>query len=135
VLIAMIPSGLVFGVWPQGRWLTLLLITLPFVLASLGVGTLISSFARNSAQSVFLSVFFIMPSFVLSGVNMPYQLMPSPVRQLGGILPLRWYQIALRRVFERGAGLADVWLPMLVLSAMFAVMLAAVAWRMKPRLG
>ncbi len=135
LLIALVPAGLVFGVWPQGHWLTLMVITLPFVLASLGVGTFISSLARNSAQSVFLSVFFIMPSFVLSGVNMPYQLMPGSVRWIGGLLPLRWYQIALRRVFERGAGLAEVWIPTAVLSLMFAIMLGAVAWRMKPRLG
>jgi len=135
VLIALIPSGLIFGIWPQGHWVTLLAITLPFVLASLGVGTFISSLARNSAQSVFLSVFFIMPSFVLSGVNMPYQLMPDGVRQVGGLLPLRWYQIALRRVFERGAGFMDVWIPTAVLSAMFLITLAGVSWRMKPRLG
>ncbi|HEY2385768.1 MAG TPA: ABC transporter permease [Candidatus Binatia bacterium] len=135
VLIALIPAGVIFGVWPQGHWVTVLAITLPFILASLGVGTFISSVARNSAQSVFLSVFFIMPSFVLSGVNMPYQLMPNPIRQIGGLLPLRWYQIALRRVFERGAGFAEVWIPTAVLTTMFLITLAAVSWRMKPRLG
>ena len=54
---------------------------------------------------------------------------------VGGLLPLRWYQIALRRVLERGGGLADVAGPMLVLLGLFAVMLAAASWRMKPRLG
>jgi ABC-2 type transport system permease protein len=135
VLIAVIPSGLVFGIWPQGSWVTLMVVTLPFILASLGVGTFISALARNSGQSVFLAVFFIMPSFVLSGVTLPYQLMPSAIRWIGGLLPLRWYQIALRRVFEHGAGLADVWVPTAVLSLMFVATLAAVAWRMKPRLG
>jgi len=135
VIIALLPSGLIFGFWPQGSWLTIFAITLPFVLASLAIGTFISSIATNSAQSVFLAVFVIMPSFVLSGVIMPYQLMPDGVRQIGGLLPLRWYQIALRRVIERGAGLADVALPVLVLTAIFAAMLTAVAWRMKPRLG
>jgi hypothetical protein len=65
---------------------------------------------------------------------MPYQLMPDGVRQLGALLPLRWYQIALRRVVERGAGLIDVVVPMLALWAIFAVMLSLTAWRMKPRL-
>jgi ABC-2 type transport system permease protein len=134
VLIALIPSGVLFGFWPRGSWVTLMIVTLPFILASLAIGTFISSIARNSAQSVFLAVFFIMPSFILSGVTLPYQLMPHGVREIGGILPLRWYQIALRRVAERGAGLADVWVPMAVLTTMFVVMLAALAWRMKPRL-
>src|SRR4029078_8404201 len=121
VLIAVIPTGLIFGVWPRGSWITLMIITLPFILSSLAIGTFISSVARNSAQSVFLAVFIIMPSFVLSGVNLPYQLMPEGVRPIGGILPLLWYQIALRRVFARGAGLADVWVPMAVLTTIFLV--------------
>ena len=134
LLIAVVPAGLLFGVWPQGSWLVLFFVTLPFVLATLAIGTFVSTVARNSAQSVFLSVFFVMPSFVLSGVMMPYQLMPHGVREIGGLLPLRWYQIALRRVVERGAGLAEVAIPVAVLCVIFAVMLSLTAARMKPRL-
>jgi ABC-2 type transport system permease protein len=134
LFIALIPAGLFLGYWPQGSWITLLVVTLPFVLASLGIGTFVSSLATTSAQAVFLSVFFILPSFVLSGVMTPYQLMPDGVRHLGGLLPLRWYQIASRRIIERGATLADVAVPTLVLTGMFGVILALLAWRMKPRL-
>jgi ABC-2 type transport system permease protein len=134
LLIALVPAGILFDYWPRGSWLTLFAVTLPFVLASLAIGTFVSAIARNSAQSVFLSVFFIMPSFVLSGVMMPYQLMPDGVRHIGGLLPLRWYQIALRRVIERGAGPAEVAIPALALTTIFAVALALVVWRMKPRL-
>ena len=35
----------------------------------------------------------------------------------------------------RGAGLGDVLGPMLALTALFAIVLAGVRWRMKPRLG
>lgn len=135
VFVALIPAGLFLGYWPHGSWLTLLIVTLPFVLASLGIGTFVSSLATTSAQAVFLSVFFILPSFVLSGVMTPYQLMPDGVRQLGGLLPLRWYQIASRRIIERGAGLVDVAMPTFVLTVMFAVVLLLLKWRMKPRLG
>jgi len=48
-------------------------------------------------------VFFTMPSFVLSGSMLPYQLMPHGVREFGALFPLRWYQISLRRIVERGA--------------------------------
>ena len=135
VLIALVPAGVVLDFWPVGSWTTLFVVTLPFVLASLGMGTFVSSLASTSAQAVFLSVFFIMPSFVLSGVMTPYQLMPDAVRNLGGLLPLRWYQIASRRIIERGAGLPDVAVPTLVLWVMFAGILFLLKWRMKPRLG
>jgi len=128
-------AGAFFGVWPQGSWMALVLVTLPFVLASLGIGVFVSTLARTSAQAVFITVFFIMPSFVLSGVMFPYQFMPHGVREIGGMFPLRWYQIALRRIIERGAGLAEVALPALVMTALFLIILVAIRWRMRPRLG
>jgi ABC-2 type transport system permease protein len=132
---ATIMPGLIFGLWPHGSWLALILVTLPFVLASLAIGVFVSTLAHTSAQSVFITVFFILPSFVLSGVMFPYQLMPHGVREIGGLFPLRWYQIALRRIIERGAGIAEVAVPLVVLFILFGVILIAIRWRMKPRLG
>ena len=133
-LAATLTPGLLFGIWPRGSWIALFLVTLPFVLASLAIGVFVSTLARNSAQAVFITVFFILPSFVLSGVMYPYQLMPRGVRELGGLFPLRWYQIALRRIIERGAGLGDVLGPCVALAVLFVVLLAAIRWRLRPRL-
>jgi ABC-2 type transport system permease protein len=135
LLLAVLMSGLVFGLWPAGSWLALLVVTLPFVLASLSIGAFVSTLASTSAQAVFISLFFIMPSFVLSGSMIPYQLMPPGARQIGALLPLRWYQIALRRVIERGAGLGEIAIPIAALFAMFGVLLLLIRWRMQPRLG
>jgi ABC-2 type transport system permease protein len=131
----LLAAGIVFGVWVKGSLLALAVVTLPFVLASLTIGVLVSVLARNSAQAVFITVFFTLPSFIMSGIMMPYQLMPHGVREIGGVLPLRWYQIALRRIVERGAGLADIAEPGLVLVLIFAVLIILVRLRMKPRLG
>jgi len=95
----------------------------------------VSTIARTTAQSVFITVFFIMPSMVLSGLMLPYEFMPHPVREIGALLPLRWYQIASRRIVARGAGVVDVLVPMAVMFAIFAVLMLLVRWRMKPRLG
>jgi ABC-2 type transport system permease protein len=109
--------------------------TLPFVLATLGIGVLVSAMARTSAQAVFIAIFFIMPSFVLSGSMLPHQLMPHGVREIGALFPLRWYQILSRRIIERGAGFGEIVVPILALLALFALLMAIVRWRMKPRLG
>ncbi|MFN8544377.1 MAG: ABC transporter permease [Candidatus Binatia bacterium] len=128
-------SGLVYDFWPRGSLLALGAVTLPFVLASLAIGVFVSTLAHTSAQAVFVSVFFILPSFVLSGSIMPYQLMAHPVREIGFVFPLRWYQIATRRLIERGAGFGDVLGPMVALGVIFALLLLAIRARMKPRLG
>jgi ABC-2 type transport system permease protein len=132
--IATFGSGLLFGIWPAGSWLALLVLTLPFVCASLAIGVLVSALARTSAQAVFITVFFILPSMILSGVLLPYQLMPDGAREMGAVLPLRWYQIGLRRIISRGAGFEEVWVPFLALCAIFAALLVLIRWRLKPRL-
>jgi len=128
-------AGLLFGLWPTGSWIGLLVLTLPFVLASLAIGVLVSALARTSAQAVFLTTFFILPSFVLSGVMFPYQLMPDGVRHIGALTPLRWYQIGLRRLISRGGDLGDVLVPLLALCIIFGVLLLLIRWRIKLRLG
>ena len=135
LLFSIVLPGVVFGLWPKGSMIALLVTTLPFVLASLAIGVFVSTVTNTSAQAVFISVFFILPSFILSGVMLPYQFMPHGVRELGGIFPLRWYQIALRRIIERGAGLGEVLVPAAMMMGLFVFLLALVRWRMKPRLG
>ena len=62
-------------------------------------------------------------------------LVPRGVREVGFLLPLRWYQIALRRVIERGAGVTEIVVPSAALLAMFGCILLLIRWRLKPRLG
>jgi ABC-2 type transport system permease protein len=133
--MGMLGSGLIFDYWPQGNVLLFAAATLPFILATLAIGTFVSALARTSAQAVFIAVFFIMPSFVLSGSMLPYALMPHGVREVGALFPLRWYQILSRRIIERVAGPAEVMVPTLVLLTLFMTILLGIRWRMKPRLG
>ena len=132
--LSILGPGLGFGIWPAGSIPALLVLTLPFVLATLSVGVFISTIARTVAQGVFISVFAIMPSFVLSGVMMPYELMPEGPRWVGAIAPLRWFQIGSRRIYAKGGGLDDVVIPMIAMTVTFAVLLALVRIRTKPRL-
>ena len=61
--------------------------------------------------------------------------LPPGVREIGFLLPLRWYQIALRRIITRGAGLPEVAVPTLALFILFGGLLLLIRRRMKPRLG
>ncbi len=133
--VATLGAWVLYDFWPEGSLLLLAITSLPFILATLTLGVFVSAISHTSAQAVFLTIFFIMPSFVLSGSMLPYQLMPHGVREIGGLLPLRWYQILSRRIIERGATASEVAVPTLVLCGLFAVLLVAVRWRMKPRLG
>jgi ABC-2 type transport system permease protein len=134
VVLTTVAVGCAFGLWPRGSWAALLLAALPLTLASLAVGVLLSTLATNSVQAVFVGVFVMLPSFILSGAMFPHQLMPPNLRQISYVLPLHWYQVAVRRVIERGAGVADIAVPILMMWALFAGLLVLIRWRLRPRL-
>ena len=109
----------VFRVPMAGSLALLYLLTIPFIVASLGVGLLISTVARSQAQAMQLSFFFMLPNILLSGYIFPRMAMPVPAQFVGLALPLTYYLKILRGVMLKGTGLAELWRPtgsMLVLA-------------------
>jgi ABC-2 type transport system permease protein len=89
----------------------LYLLTIPFIIASLGVGLLISTVARSQAQAMQLSFFFMLPNILLSGYLFPRMSMPLPAQVVGLALPLTYYLKILRGLMLKGTGFADLWRP------------------------
>ena len=95
-----------------------------FIVASLGVGLLISTVARNQMQAMQLSFFFMLPNILLSGYIFPRAAMPVPAQWIGTILPLTWFLEILRGVLLKGVGIADLWQELAILAGGAAVLLA-----------
>ena len=89
-------------------WL-LYALALMFIVASLGVGLLISTVSRNQLQAMQLSFFFMLPNILLSGYVFPRAAMPEPAQWLGLLLPLTYFLDILRGVLLKGVGLRDLW--------------------------
>ena len=73
-------------------------ICLLFLLCSLGLGLLISAFSRTQTQAIQLSVFFLLPVFVLSGAFAPLEQLPGGVRFLSECFPLTHFCRAFRLI-------------------------------------
>ncbi len=84
--------------------LMLALICLLFLLCSLGLGLLISTFSRTQTQAIQLSVFFLLPVFVLSGAFAPLEQLPQAIRYLSECFPLTHFCRAFRLVNLYHAG-------------------------------
>ncbi|MCE2901335.1 MAG: ABC transporter permease [Gemmatimonas sp.] len=97
-----------FGVPVQGSLLLLYALALVFIVASLGVGLLISTVARSQAQAMQLSFFFMLPNILLSGYIFPRAAMPEPAQWLGLLLPLTFFLDILRGVLLKGIGVRDL---------------------------
>ena len=94
-----------------------------FIVASLGVGLLISTVARSQLQAMQLSFFFMLPNILLSGYIFPRSAMPEPAQWVGALLPLTWFLDILRGVLLKGVGMRDLWTQLSVLSVVAIVLL------------
>jgi ABC-type multidrug transport system permease subunit len=97
ILVVILVAGWHFHV-KFHQHLSLAIICLLFLLCSLGLGLLISAFSRTQTQAIQLSVFFLLPVFVLSGALAPLEQLPRSIRYLSECFPLTHFCRAFRLV-------------------------------------
>jgi len=119
-------AAVVFGVAVHGSVALLLLATLVFVLTSYAIAVLFSTVARNTHQAVYLTVFSVLPSTVISGFLVPTSTMPRAIQIAALGLPATHYVTILRAIVVRGAHLADVATPLVAMTAIFAIVVACI---------
>ncbi|HVT39753.1 MAG TPA: ABC transporter permease [Gemmatimonadaceae bacterium] len=115
---------LIFDIPVRGSVILLYALTVPFIVASLGVGLFISTFARNQGQAMQLAFFFMLPNILLSGYIFPRMAMPEPAQWIGLALPLTYYLKVLRGILLKGVGFGELWRPTAALVALALVLLA-----------
>ncbi|WP_298136095.1 ABC transporter permease, partial [Acidiferrobacter sp.] len=80
-----------------------------FLLATLGMGLLLSTFSRTQQQAFALNFFFVNPFFILSGFAFPIASMPKALQWFTLINPLRYFLVVIRAIFLKGVGLRALW--------------------------
>jgi ABC-2 type transport system permease protein len=90
--------------------------TLCYVMTTLGIGLLISTFSKTQQQAFLGAFLFAMPAMLLSGVMTPIRAMPPWLQSLTLANPLRYFVALMREVMLKGSSLADVWGNLLVLA-------------------
>jgi len=124
-----------FGVPLRGHMATLVLLTLPFLMTTLGLGLLVSTLVGNQQQAMMTSIFLVMvPMIYLSGLIFPIQNMPRPIQAVTYAIPLRYYNNIIRGVFLKGSGLSVLYPEMLILLAFGLGALALASLRFQKRL-
>ncbi|HTU68834.1 MAG TPA: ABC transporter permease [Candidatus Baltobacteraceae bacterium] len=115
----------VFNVPIAGSVLLLALLSLCFLLVSLGLGLFVSTVAQTQIQAQLMAIFILLPSVLVSGAVFERSLMPVPMQIFGYVIPLTYYIEILRGIIIRGAGVAQLWpsiVPMLAYGVIIFVM-------------
>jgi len=123
--LIVVASRFLFQVPMQGSLSLIFVLSLLFIAANLSVGITFSTIARNQLQAMQLSVFFFLPSMLLSGFMFPFRGMPSWAQAVGSVLPLTHYLRLVRGVLLKGNGLTEIW-PNLWPIALFLVVVLTV---------
>ncbi len=132
VLLVMV---FLFGVPIHGSVALLLILSGVFLVPALGMGIVISTFARNQSEAMQMSLMSMLPSFLLSGFVFPRESMPLIIYLLSLVIPATYYLEILRGIILRGAGIAALWDETLVLVGFGVLFMALSAMRFKKRLG
>lgn len=98
-----------FDVQVAGSMGLLFLLSLVFLLGSLGLGVLISNISRTQMQAMYLASFIMMPSFILSGLLFPRDNMPWLAYYASYMLPVTYYLEIVRGIMLKGIGLTYLW--------------------------
>jgi ABC-2 type transport system permease protein len=108
---------LVFEVPVAGSDALLLSSALLFIPSIVSLGLVISTFAETQQQAIFLSVFILLPSVLLSGFIFPVEAIPLVIRPLSYLLPLTYFLEIIRGIMIKGIGLEDLVVPFSALAA------------------
>ena len=122
-LVVLLAADWLFTVPFAGNLGLLLLGVLIFTLANLTLGFTFSTVAQSQLQAMQLTMFFFLPSILLSGFMFPFRGMPIWAQWLGEALPLTHFLRIIRGIMLKDASFAQLYTPFLALIAFTAAVM------------
>ena len=107
-----------------------------YLLSTLGLGLFVSTISQTQQQAMMTTIFFfMMPMLYLSGFIFPIENMPKWIQPFTYLIPLRYFLVIVRGIFQKGIGMEVLWPQALALFAWGAAVLALATQRSSKRLG
>lgn len=133
-ILSLIAARLIFGVEVAGSVGLLAILSVLFLLGSLGLGLFISTVSQTQGQATQMAMFVMMPSMLLSGFYYPRDSMPWIIQKLGLLTPMTYYLQILRGIMLKGVGMDVLWPTVLPLTAFSLVIFILSALRFQKRI-
>ena len=113
-------ARLAYGIIPAGSFLTIYVFAALYLLAVLGLGLLVSTYAQTQQQSMLVSFFIMMIFILLGGLYTSIDSMPEWAKWITRFNPVSYFIEVMRMVVLKGSSLADIKHHLLVMGG-FAV--------------
>ena len=125
---AIIVGGLCFtllGLSMQGPTSLVLMIAILDGLLGTAMGLFVSAFAQTEFQAVQFMPVALLPQFLLCGLIVPTDQLPSILKAISAVLPLTYAFAAMQKLAQNETVSADFWVDVAILIAMAVGLLAA----------
>jgi ABC-2 type transport system permease protein len=118
--LGLLIARLFYGIVPAGSFLTIYVFAAIYLLAVLGLGLLISTYAANQQQAMLISFFLMMIFILLGGLYTSIESMPVWAQWITKFNPISYFIDVMRAVVLKGSGLSDI-KPQLLAITCFAI--------------
>jgi ABC-2 type transport system permease protein len=121
--IGLTVGWLVFDIPMRGSLVLLFGVAAIYLVVALAIGLWISALVETQQQAMFVTFFVMMVYLLMSGLFTPVDSMPRWVQILSEFTPVRHFVQISRAILVKGAGLAEIARPLVILVVYAAVML------------
>jgi ABC-2 type transport system permease protein len=135
VIIVVTAMKVMFDIDVKGSVTFLFFSSFLYILSTLGLGLLISTFSKTQQQAMMLAMFLAMlPLVFLSGFSFPVENMPEIFQKISVIVPLKYFLIIIRGVVLKGSGFSEHWQDALAMLIIGVIILGISILRFKKRI-
>jgi ABC-2 type transport system permease protein len=123
-----------FKVPIRGSLALIFLLSGLFLLSSLGIGLLASSFANTQQEAMLIVWMLLLPSLFLAGFFFPLEAMPKVLQWISLVFPLRYYLSIIRSLMLKGVAFEALKTEILALAIFGMAIMTLAALRFRKRL-
>ncbi|MBN8546550.1 MAG: ABC transporter permease [Ignavibacteria bacterium] len=135
VVLVLTAMRVIFGIEVKGDVVFLFFSAFIYILSTLGLGLLVSTFSKTQQQAMMVATFGVMmPLIFLSGFSFPVENMPDIFQKISIIIPLKYFILIIRGVILKGSGFAEHWQDVLAMFIIGTVILGISILRFKKRI-
>jgi ABC-2 type transport system permease protein len=123
-----------FGVPVRGDLGLIIALSSLLLLSGLGIGLLASTIANTQQEAMLTTWMTLLPAIFLSGFLFPLEAMPTVLRWISYVIPLRYYLVIIRALLLKGVGAAAIQNEIIALAVFGIAIMGAAAMRFRKRL-
>ena len=118
----------------EGSFFWMILVSLIYIILSLGIGMFVSSIVKTQIIATLIcGMIFLIPVMMFSGMLYPIESMPVALQWFAQVIPAKWFIEAMRKIMIEGVPVRYVTTEILIMSGLAVLFFTAAVVKFKDR--